>query len=185
MNRVLIEDDKKAWILNHMTSSLRKIHIDDTMKTVKDISVDVLDMSLTDNNDVLLSSYGSTDVSLLSTKNGEIKSFLSMSPLYPLGIYVTKYNEVILGVKEKGDIHKITDKICRKVKIFGMDGKQKQSYEYDKHKQRLFTVPYRITSNLNNGILVVMTREGQVEWIYQENSHVNYILGDNLLILWT
>ncbi|CAG2229187.1 unnamed protein product [Mytilus edulis] len=187
LNRVLIEDEKKAWISNHMTSSLSKIHIADTMKTVKDIPVDVLDMSMTGNNDVLLSSYGSTDVSLLSTKTGEIKPFLSMSPLYPLGIHVTKYNEIILGVKEEGDIYKITDKICRKVKIFGVDGKHKQSYEYDKHKQRLFTVPYRITSNLNNAILVidrtsdyngrvvVMDREGQVEWIYQGNPHVNLI----------
>ncbi|CAC5419048.1 unnamed protein product [Mytilus coruscus] len=179
VDRVLIQNDKTAWISYHMTSSLHKINIDETINTVKDISVKVNDMSLTDNNDVLLSLFDSTDISLLTTKTGEIKTFLSVSPLYSLGINVTKNNDIILGVKEEGYPYKTTDKSCRKVIIFGMDGKQKQSYEYYNHKQRLFTILYRITSNVNNDILLidsisdddgrvmVLDREGQVKWTYQ------------------
>ncbi|CAC5419052.1 unnamed protein product [Mytilus coruscus] len=72
-----------------------------------------------------------------------------------------------------------------------MNGKQKQSYKYDKHKQRLFIIPARITSNVNNDILVidriyddddgrvvVLDREGQVKWTYQGNPQVNS--GDKL-----
>ncbi|CAC5419058.1 unnamed protein product [Mytilus coruscus] len=190
VHRVLIMNDKKALISNHLTSTLRKINIDDTIKPVKDISV--YDMSLTANNDVLLSLYDSTDVNLLTTKSGEIKPFLSVSPLLTRGIHVTKHNEIILSVRETGDPYNLTDNSCRKVIIFGMDGKQKQSYEYDKHKQRLFTVPIRITSNVNNAILiidktsrkeprvVVLDREGQVKWTYQGHPQVNS--GDKLFI---
>ncbi|XP_076095307.1 uncharacterized protein LOC143065498 [Mytilus galloprovincialis] len=145
-------------------------------------------MSLTDNNDVLLSLYD--DVSLLTTKTGEIKPFLYLSPLYPLSIHVTQHNEIIVGVKDGSKPFNITEKSCRKVIIFEMDGKPKQSYEYDKHKLRLFTIPYRITTNVNNDILVidktsskngrmvVLNREGQVKWTYQGHSQVNS--GDNL-----
>ncbi|XP_052079434.1 uncharacterized protein LOC127717695 isoform X3 [Mytilus californianus] len=189
VNRVLIQDDTTAWISNFSKSTLCKINIDDTIKTVKEISVQVYDMSLTDNNDVLLSLFGSSDVSLLTTKTGEIKPFLSVPPLLTRGIHVTKHNEIILGVKERGDSYNPTNKSCRKVIIFGMDGKQKQSYEYDKHKQRLFTVPIIITSNVNNDILVidstsidervvVIDREGQVKWTYQGLPQVNS--GDKL-----
>ncbi|CAC5419049.1 unnamed protein product [Mytilus coruscus] len=185
VNRVLIQDDKTAWISNVRKSTLCKIIIDDTIKTVKEISVQVYDMSLTDNNDVFLSLKNSSDVSLLTTKTGEIKPFLSVSSLLTLGIHVTKHNGIILGVKERGNPYNLTDKSCRKVIIFGMDGKQKQSHEYDKHKQRLFTILYRITSNVNNDILVidstsnddgrvvVLDREGQVKWTYQGNPQVN------------
>ncbi|XP_052081795.1 protein wech-like [Mytilus californianus] len=188
VHRVLIMDEKTAWISNYHTSTLRKTNINDTIKNVKDLSIKVYAMSLADNNDVLLSLYGSSDVSLLTTKTGEINPFLSVSPLIPHGLHVTKHNEIILGVRERVDDYNLTDKSCRKVIIFGMDGKQKQSYEYDKHKQRLFTLPYRITSNVNNDILVidiisnedwrvvVLDREGQVKWTYQRQPEVN--LGD-------
>ncbi|CAC5382970.1 unnamed protein product [Mytilus coruscus] len=183
--RVLKKNEKIAWISNHKNSSLRKINIDDTIKTVKDISVKVYDMSLTANDDVLLSLYDSTEFSLLTTKTGEIKPFLSVSPLLTLGIHVTKHNEIILGVKENGGTYNLTDKSCRKVIIFGTDGKQKQSYEYDKFKQRIFTFPFRITSNVNNDILVIdstsnddgrvvgLDREGQVKWTYQGHPQDN------------
>ncbi|XP_052079461.1 uncharacterized protein LOC127717731 [Mytilus californianus] len=185
VHRMVILDDKTAWTSNYMTPTLCKINIDDTIKTVKEISVQVYDMSLTDNNDVLLSLFASSDVSLLTTKTGEIKPFLSVSPLLTRCIHVSKHNEIILGVEERGDTYNPTNKSCRKVIIFGMDGKQKQSYEYDKHKQRLFTIPYRITSNVNNDILVidsisngdrrvvVIDREGQVKWTYQGHPQVN------------
>ncbi|CAC5382978.1 unnamed protein product [Mytilus coruscus] len=185
VEKVLILDDRTVWISNRVLSSLRKINIDLTIKTVKDISVEVYDMARKGNNDIFLSLFDSTNVCLLTTKKGTIKPFLSISPLVTCGIHVTKQNEIILGVKDLGCPFKLTDKSCRKIIIFGMNGKQKQSYEYDKHKQRLFTIPARITSNVNNDILVIdrisdkdwrvvaIDREGQVKWVYQGNPEVN------------
>ncbi|XP_071178061.1 protein wech-like [Mytilus edulis] len=142
-------------------------------------------MSQTDNNDILLSLHSSPDVSLLRTKTGEFKPFLNVSPLYPLGIHVNYHKEIILGVMERGATYTLTNKSCRQVIIFGIDGKQKQSYEYDKHKQRLFTTPARITSNVKNDIVVIdstaydegrvviLDKVGQTKWIYQGQSQVN------------
>ncbi|XP_071125855.1 uncharacterized protein [Mytilus edulis] len=185
VEKVLILDDKTVWISNRVSSCLRKINTDLTIKTIKDISVQVYDMARKVNNDIFLSLHDSTNVCLLTTKKGTIKPFLSVSPLRTCGIHVSKHNEIILGVKDMGCPFKVTDKSCRKIIIFGMNGKQKQSYEYDKHKQRLFTIPVRITTNVNNVILVIdrisvkdwrvvaIDREGQVRWEYQGNPQVN------------
>ena len=60
-------------------------------------------MTLTSNNDLLLSVCNSSDIKLL-TKSGEIKPFFSVSsPLLPQGIHVTSDNNIIVGVKEPGD----------------------------------------------------------------------------------
>jgi hypothetical protein len=39
--------------------------------------------------------------------------------------------------------------------VFGMDGKQQHTYQYDSNKHRLFTGPRRITTNNNKDIVVV------------------------------
>jgi hypothetical protein len=51
-------------------------------------------------------------------------------------------------------IEKLTDNSCRKIIVFGENKKEKQSYQYNKHKQRLFTIPFRITDN-NSDIIVM------------------------------
>jgi hypothetical protein len=45
-----------------------------------------------------------------------------------------------------------TDKSTRALLIFGMDGKQQHTYQYDSNKHRLFTLPERITTNNNKGM---------------------------------
>jgi hypothetical protein len=106
-------------------------------------------MTLTSNNDILLSVCNSSDIKLL-TKSGEIKPFFSVSsPLFTWGIHVTSDNYIIVGVTEPGDYFTPTDKSIRALLIFGMDGKQQHTYQYDSNKHRLFTVPRRITTNNN------------------------------------
>jgi hypothetical protein len=112
-------------------------------------------MTLTSNNDLLLSVFNSSDIKLL-TKSGEIKPFFSVSPLLTLGIHVTSDNYIIVGVIEPGDNYFTpTDKSTRALLIFGMDGKQQHTYQYDSNKHRLFTRPRRITTNNNKDIVVV------------------------------
>jgi hypothetical protein len=45
-----------------------------------------------------------------------------------------------------GDTYTPTDKSTRALLIFGMDGKQQHTYQYDSNKHRLFTLPHRITT---------------------------------------
>jgi sugar lactone lactonase YvrE len=142
-------------------------------------------MTLTSNNDILLSVFNSSDIKLL-TKSGEIKPFFSVSsPLLPLGIHVTSDNNIIVGVKEPGNHYTPTDKSTRALLIFGMDGKQQHTYQYDSNKHRLFTEPYRITTNNNKDIVVVdstsgdtgrvvvVGREGGLRWTYTGHSKIN------------
>ena len=151
---IITVDDKSTWVNDLNKEVIRQINIDNDniTTTTKQISCFIYDMTLTSNNDILLS-VGS-DIKLL-TKSGEIKPFFSVSPLIPLGIHVTSDNNIIVGVKEPGNLYTPTDKSTRALLIFGMDGKQQHTYQYDSNKHRLFTIPYRITTNNNKDIVVV------------------------------
>jgi hypothetical protein len=119
---IITVDDKSAWVHNGKQQVIRQINIDnDIITTTKQISCDILVMTLTSNNDILLSVDDSSDIKLL-TKSGEIKPFFSVSPLRPWGIHVTSDNNIIVGVKEPG-ILTPTDKSIRTLLIFDMDGK--------------------------------------------------------------
>ena len=182
VNRLVSLDKTTAWISSYKGKIIRKVVIDVKIQTIKEIPVQINDMTLTKSNDILISTYNSSDV-ILITQSGQIKPFLSVSPLITTGIHVTQNNDIILGVIEN-DTYKLTDKSCRKIIVFGEDKKEKQSYQYNKHKQRLFTVPYRIT-NVNSDIVVidstspddgrvvVLGKEGDVKWIYQGHPQIN------------
>ena len=182
---IITVDDKSTWINDSNKQVIRQINIDnDNITTTKQISCKICDMILTSNNDILLSLYNSSDLTLL-TKSGEIKPFLSVSPLTPKGIHVTSDNDIIVGVREFGDPFPLTDKSTRALLIFGMDGKQQHTYQSDSNKHRLFTLPRRITTNNNKDIVVVdrtsddtgrvvvVGGEGGLRWTYTGHSKIN------------
>ena len=89
-------DDNSAWIDCFPNEVIKQINIDnDNVTTTNEVSCKIYDMALTSNNDILLSLSNSSDVKLL-TKSGEIKPFLSVSPLRPWGIHVTRDNDIIV-----------------------------------------------------------------------------------------
>ena len=182
---IITVDDKSTWVNEYNKQVIRQINIDnDNITTTKQISCSICDMTLTSNNDLLLSVSNSSDIKLL-TKSGEIKPFFSVSPLLPHGIHVTSDNYIIVGVTEPDNYYTPTDKSTRALLIFGMDGKQQHTYQYDSNKHRLFTVPYRITTNNNKDIVVVdstsydtgrvvvVGREGGLRWTYTGHSKIN------------
>ena len=155
ISNIITVHDKSTWVNDYKKQVIRQINIDnDNITITKEISYQINNMTLTSNNDILLSVSNSSDVKLL-TKSGEIKPFLSVSPLLTKGIHVTSDNNIIVGVKEPGNTYTPTDKSTRALLIFGMDGKQQHTYQYDSNKHRLFTIPYRITTNNNKDIVVV------------------------------
>jgi hypothetical protein len=183
---IITVDDKSTWVNDCIKQVIRQINIDnDNITTTKQISCYITDMTLTSNNDLLLSVYNSSDIKLL-TKSGKIKPFFSVSSsLFTLGIHVTSDNYIIVGVKEPGNPYPPTDKSTRALLIFGMDGKQQHTYQYDSNKHRLFTLPRRITTNNNKDIVVVdstsvdtgrvvvVGREGGLRWTYTGHSKIN------------
>ena len=183
---IITVDDKSTWVNDCNKDVIRQINIDnDNITTTKQISCFIWDMTLTSNNDLLLSG-NSSDIKLL-TKSGKIKSFFSVSsPLITYGIHVTSDNNIIVGVAEPGDNYFTpTDKSTRALLIFGMDGKQQHTYQYDSNKHRLFTLPDRITTNNNKDIVVVdltsvgtgrvvvVGWEGGLRWTYTGHSKIN------------
>ena len=154
---IITVDDKSTWVNDNNKQVIRQINVNnDNIKTTKQISCEIFDMTLTSNNDILLSvgNSSTSDIKRL-TKSGKIKPFLSVSPLLPLGIHVTSDSNIIVGVREPGDPYTLTDKSTRALFIFGMNGKQQHTYQYDSNKHRLFTRPRRITTNNNKDIVVV------------------------------
>ena len=90
---------------------------------------------------------------------------------------MTSNNDIIIAVVDDYTFE-LRYKICRKIIVFGEDKKEKQSYQYNKHKQRLFTLPHRITdvnsdivvidrTFTDDGRVVVLGKEGGIQWIYQ------------------
>ena len=154
-------DDNSAWIDCFPNDVIKQINIDnDNVTTTNEVSCKIYDMALTSNNDILLSLSNSSDVKLL-TKSGEIKPFFSVSPLRPWGIHVTRDNDIIVSVKEPGDPYQLTDNSTRALFIFGMDGEQRHTYQYDRNKHRLFIAgPWRITTNNNKDIIVADRTSG-------------------------
>jgi hypothetical protein len=106
---IITVDDKSTWVNDWGKQVIRQINIDnDNITTTKKISCHIYDMTLTSNNDILLSD--GSDIKLL-TKSGEIKPFFSVSSsLLPQGIHVTSDNNIIVGVKEPGNYYTPTDK---------------------------------------------------------------------------
>jgi hypothetical protein len=185
ISNIITVDDKSTWVNDYKKQVVRQINIDnDNITITNEISYQINSMTLTSSNDILLSVHNSSDVKLL-TKSREIKPFLSVSPLLPYGIHVTSDNNIIVGVKEPGNIYTPTDKSTRALLIFDMDGKQQHTYQYDSNKHRLFTRPRRITTNNNKDIVVVdrtsrdtgrvvvVGREGDLRWTYTGHSKIN------------
>jgi hypothetical protein len=185
INNIITVNDKSIWINNYDKQVLRQINIDnDNITTTNEISCQIINMILTSNNDILLSDANSSDIKLM-TKSGEIKPFLSVSPLLPWGIHVTNENNIIVGVTEPGNPFTLTDKSTRALLIFGMGGKQQHTYQYDSNKHKLFTLPHRITTNNNKDIVVVdrtscdtgrvvvVGWEGVLRWTYTGHSKIN------------
>jgi hypothetical protein len=61
-------------------------------------------------------------------------------------VHVTRDNDIIVGVKEPGDPYQLTDNSTRALFIFGMDGKQQHTYQYDSNKHRLSIVTSHMDS---------------------------------------
>jgi hypothetical protein len=86
---------------------------------------------------------------------------------------------VFVTVRERGNYYTPTDKSTRALLIFGMDGKQQHTYQYDSNKHRLFTLPRRITTNNNKDIVVVDSTSdytGRVEVVGREGEVLLYEL---------
>ncbi|CAC5391748.1 unnamed protein product [Mytilus coruscus] len=184
----LVEDGNNIlWIHNPQEKILQKVKVNDEIDLIQELNgVKVYDITkLVNDEGYLLSIYSNHTLTMLTTK-GQLKPLSNISPFLPLGIHITKENDILVGFQENAPTFPITETSRRGIKKLGMDRKVKFNFEYDKDKRRLFTCPYRITTNINGDICVadiitadnsgrvaVLGYDGSVKWSYIGNPEVN------------
>lgn len=182
VDKMAIANDGLSWIsafeYGKDTSYLLKTKLHTALNKAHKINVNVFDMAVFMDKDLLVSVHMTSEVKRISN-NGKIEPFIDVSPLIARGIHVTNENEILLGVRDNGDPYLTTDNSCRKIIVFDSDGNEKQSYEFDKNNQRLFTIPRRITTTLHGDIVVsnstvkdegrvlAFGRRGDIRWEYK------------------
>ena len=182
VDKIAISSSGLSWISAFESgkdvSYLLKTKLYTPLNKAQKINVDVFDMAVFMDKDLLVSVHLTSEVKRISN-NGKIEPFIDVSPLIARGIHVTNENEILLGVRDNGDPYLTTDNSCRKIIVFDSDGNEKQSYEFDRNNQRLFTIPRRITTNLHGDIVVsnstakaegrvlAFGRRGDIKWEYK------------------
>ncbi|VDI53203.1 Hypothetical predicted protein [Mytilus galloprovincialis] len=184
-------EDNTAYIGSFGRKFLQKVTIEkDRMKQEhgeKEVKLPLLDMTLMDNGDILISSM-EQDLKLY-TKDGEMKTYKTFSSLYTLGIHIDKQSEIFVGLGESGDMTNPSEDSIRKVVQINKKGIQLHTYEYGTDNKRLFTWPARICTNNKfifvvdyigvldylsyiwhrSGRVVVIDKGGQLQWIYNSS----------------
>ncbi|CAC5373886.1 unnamed protein product [Mytilus coruscus] len=180
---VLLSGDNTAFIGSLNDVKLQKIKFENhNIKEEKEVQIKVSDMTWTKDREILVSSTESDLV--LYTKDGQLKTFKSFSPLKTLGVHVAKDNKIILGLTEHFALPVPKDCIRRLV-VMNQDGDIQHTIEYDRDNQRLMLFPYRIIT-FNDKIVVVdiincawegrivmFDCGGQLHWSYNGCNSIN------------
>ncbi|CAG2230379.1 unnamed protein product [Mytilus edulis] len=87
--------------------------------------------------------------------NKDVKTVLDASPMTLLAIHVNKDNEVIVGIREQGPPFPVQDFSVRQVIIFGSNYQRKETLEFDKKGNKLFSYVHRIRTDSRNVVYVI------------------------------
>ncbi|CAC5379315.1 unnamed protein product [Mytilus coruscus] len=173
-------EDGTLWISYCFTYTLQKIQLNKgsvPVQVLKKLKVNSLDMALLPTGDLLISSMEPV-LQILSNATGEIKqATYSFTPLQTTAVHVTKANQIIVGVREKGEPFPV--KGPRQVIVMDMDGRKEKVYHLDNDRQSIFTVPIRIISDNDNNIfvldrlkadvsgrIVALNKTNGIRWVY-------------------
>ncbi|CAC5385491.1 unnamed protein product [Mytilus coruscus] len=165
-------DHTMAWIYDDQ-STLRKINFaKNGMKFVKEIQVQVQDISIDEEGILFILVKDSTEIKTLPKKKN-MKTFLDMSPYYPISIHITKDDEIIVGlVKDKES----------KVVVLSKSGVKGRTFEITKGDKILFSYPCKIATNIKGhiwvldclpgtkGRVVIIEKDGRVKFITNANN---------------
>nr|XP_022336027.1 uncharacterized protein LOC111132502 [Crassostrea virginica] len=161
-------------------------------KKEKEVSVGVLGVCVTDNNDVYVSDVMNRSISRLSP-SGSVSPVFSTAPLAPVGICQTKDGGLLVSLTDtETDDYEPSSDSRRLVRHVTLNSDVIREYEYQKDGQtRLFTMPKKVTQNGNTDICVINTTSettgellilsfsGSLKSVYpkQEHRH-NFFLTD-------
>ena len=178
--------DGHAWLLDNDTKYSKEtafhIKIDNdltTLSTVKQhTNIDACELAVTKSGEVFLFLVKDSAVKRLNSK-GELVVYKSFEPLLVRGLHVTKSDEIVVGLREKGALFPVTDHSKRRIVVFDSNGIQRKSYEHDwESGTRLFSVPYRFASNAHSELYVI-------DWLSDKRVSRIVALGTYHSINWT
>ncbi|XP_063426672.1 uncharacterized protein LOC134710297 [Mytilus trossulus] len=179
VTNILFYSDNCAFVGSYSSQKLQKIIFGNhRIKVQREIKIKVYDMAKTRDGEILVSSEESEIK--LHTKDGQLKTFKSFSPLKTLGIHITKDHKIIIGLTESLKIPATKDSI-RTLVIMNQDCYIQTTIEFES----LLTYPYRIQS-FNDKILVVdiintewegrvvmLDERGKLYWTYNGYNSIN------------
>ncbi|XP_071131494.1 uncharacterized protein [Mytilus edulis] len=146
--------DGSLWIGDSVSKLLQKVKLEgNILTTVLTINTALRGIAVTHSNDLLITD-ATSKLKLINGKTGKVSdSKYSVDPLLIIFVHITSDHKVIVGAMSPGKIFPVTGR--RVVIVMDHEGNQLTVYEQDKHKQRIFAFPHRITTISNRNIFVV------------------------------
>ncbi|CAC5394310.1 TRIM71 [Mytilus coruscus] len=179
VTNIIFSSDNCAFIGSYSSQKLQKVKFENhRIKVEREIKIKIYDMAKTRDGEILVSSEGS-EIKLY-TKDGQLNTFKSFSPLKTLGIHITKDHKIIIGLTESLKIPATKDSI-RTLVIMNHDCYIQNTIEFES----LLTYPYRIQSfsdrilvvDITNteweGRVVMLDERGKLHWTYNGCNSIN------------
>lgn len=178
------------WINNKEKRTLKKLIIESGFEEdMKFDDLEATDFSITPNDELILKISKANKVKMLTT-NGKLKLYKDFSPLKPTAVHVTATGDVLIGTKEMGPNFTVPNTGKRQVQVFSIVGKQKEVFEFDEKRQRLFTYVWCLNttnegdiividrlSDEFNGRVMMISKEGKLQWQFKGNTNKEPFVG--------
>ncbi|XP_052084276.1 uncharacterized protein LOC127721550 [Mytilus californianus] len=144
-----------------------------SMKIFKKMDIQCVDFAISFNEEILFAPLPGSKLIAVTTTTMETKTVLDVSPNKILAIYMSKHNELLIGLRDNGKKFPVTDSSTRQVAIFGTDYKHRSTFERDGTGKRLFNYARRITTDSANNIYVI-------DWINDDDDeHIGRVVSIN------
>ena len=178
---VVLEAINEDNCLLRNTKLTNVVRVTKSGKKVKQLSVDVNDVCVTNNNEVYVTDWKKKSIFRLSPSNSA-STVYSTDPLQPMGICQTKDGGLLVTLNDtKSDFYQPNSDSRRLVRHVTLTGDVIRECEYQEDGQtRLFTWPCRVTQNGTTNIcvinrtssasaeLVILSFSGSLKSVYPE-----------------
>lgn len=186
---ISVNQDGSIWT-NTNNNLLRKykLDLDKGINMLEKKPIAVNDIAMTKSGDLLLAVVNDHYIKTLN-KSGTIKDFynyktgLLRTPIYATALHVQKNGHVLVGFKEDNPRKETIQKIF----VLTPHGRKERQLELANEKhESLCTLPYRLTTDnnddiiivdqisINKGQIVAIDKNNQLKWCYTGNTWGNF-----------
>lgn len=154
-----------------------------TIQEIKDIKV--FDIEEIGYSEIIMSFVGESVIKRINCE-GAFEEVIDVSPFLIRAVHFTSSRNLLISVREKGDVLPLRTISQRKLLVMDSDGNHIHEYEHDENGQRLFTVIGRVatkhdaiyvtdyTSYDMDGSVMSLLYPNKVEWRYTGSSQPRF-----------